>query len=45
MVTNLDLSIQTITGSKLTRTLIPKKLNKEEKYVSSLLDGLRCVVV
>ena len=40
MVTHLDASIQPITGSKLTRTLTPHKLNNSEIDVSSLLDGV-----
>ena len=42
MVPHLDPSIQPITRSKLTRTLIPHKLKKVETDVSSFLDGVRC---
>ena len=45
MATHIDLSIRPITRSKLTRDLIPQKLKKIETYVSSLLGGVRCVVI
>ena len=45
MVTHLDPSIRPITRSIFISTLIPHKLKKEETYVSSLLDGVRCVVI
>ena len=45
MVTHIDPSIRPIIRSKLTRTLIPPKLDKTATYVSSLLDGVRCVVI
>ena len=41
MFTHLGPSIWPITRYKLTRTLIPQKLNTEETYVSSLRDGVR----
>ena len=43
--THLDPSTPPITSYKLTRTLIIQILNKAEKDVSSLLDGVRCVVI
>ena len=45
MVTHLDPSIQPIARSKLTRTTIPHKCKKTETDVSSLIDGVRCVVI
>ena len=45
MVTYLDPSIQPITRSKLTRTFIPHKLKNPETDVSSLIDGVRFVVI
>ena len=45
IITHLDPPIQHITRSKLTRNLTPNKLNNAEKYVSSLLDGVSCVVI
>ena len=45
MVTPLNLSIQNITRSKLTRTIIPHKFNKAETDSYSFLDGVIFVVV
>ena len=45
MFNHLDPSIQHITRSKLTSYFTRKKLNKAETYVSSLLDGVHCVVI
>ena len=45
VVTHLDMFIPFITRSKFTSTLIPHKFNNEETDVSSLIDGVRCVVI
>ena len=45
MVTQLDQSIRPITRSKSKRTLTPQKFNNSETDVSSLLYGVRCVVI
>ena len=45
MVNHLDPSIRPITRSKFTSTLTPQKFKKTETYVSSLLDGVSCVVI
>ena len=45
MVTHLDPSTRPITRYKLKNTLIPHKLEKSETDVSSLLGGVRCVVI
>ena len=45
MVTQLDPSIRPITRSKSKRTLTPQKFNNSETDVSSLIYGVRCVVI
>ena len=45
MVAHLDLYITPINRSKFTRTIIPQKLKKAETDVSSLIDGVHCVVI
>ena len=45
MVTHLDTIIRPITRYKLTRTLTTHTFKKAKKYVSSLLDGVRCVLI
>ena len=45
MVNNVDPYIWPITRYKLTRTLIPQKLQKEKTEVSTLIYGVRCVVI
>ena len=45
MLTHLDMYILPINRYKLTRTLILHKLKKAETYVSSFIDGVRCVVI
>ena len=45
MVTQYDILLQTITRSKLTRILVPQKLNKTETDISSLLHGMHFAVI
>ena len=45
MVTHLDTSIRNIIRSKMTRTLVPQKLQKVETKVSTLLDSVSCVLI
>ena len=45
IILHLDPYIRLITRYKLTRTLIPQKLKKSETHVSSLIDGVHCVVI
>ena len=45
IVTYFDTYIQRINRAQLTRNLIPQKLMKAETDISSLLDGLHCVVI
>ena len=45
MFNHLDPSIQHITRSKLTSYFTPKKLNKAETIIPSLLDDVSCVVI
>ena len=45
MYTHLDTSIRPITRSKLTSNLIPQKFKYTEANISSMFDGVHCVVI